>query len=135
MIGPFNSRYFFLSNFYPMIPYAVEHEYQAAKTDDPEWRRLILEAPTAGMAKRIGRRASIRSDWDEIKLQVMEDLVTQKFFSRPDLAKRLLETGDEELAEINWWGDKFWGIYENVGENHLGKILMKVREELKSASL
>ena len=130
MIGPFRGKYFFLSNFYPLVPYPVEHLYQAAKTTELEWRECILQCPAAGMAKRLGRRAPQRPDWEEIKLQVMEDLVTQKFFAAPDLAEKLLETGDEELVEANWWGDTFWGSSHGVGENHLGRILMKVRSEL-----
>lgn len=35
------------------------------------------------------------------------------------------------LIERNTWGDTFWGVYDNKGENNLGKILMKVREGLK----
>ena len=131
MIGPFRGDYFFLSNFYPTNFGSVEHHYQAAKTTDKAWRQRILDAPTAGIAKRLGRKAPVRPDWDEIKLQVMEDLVTQKFFAHPELATRLLATGDEELVEANWWGDKFWGKHNGVGENHLGKILMKVRGELR----
>lgn len=73
-----------------------------------------------------------RRDWEHVKLKVMEDLVTLKFFAHPELAEKLVETGDEELAEVNWWNDRFWGICQGKGCNHLGKILMKVREELKA---
>lgn len=135
MIGPFRGEYFFLSNFYPSEPYPVEMLYQAAKTLDLEWKERILHSGSAGMAKRLGRKAPQRPDWEEIKLQTMEDLVTQKFFASPDLAKKLLATEDEELAEVNWWNDVFWGISNGVGENHLGKILMKVREQFRNAAL
>ena len=59
-------------------------------------------------------------------LDVMRDLVVQKF-SDPLLQSLLETTGDEELIEGNHWGDVFWGVCKGVGENHLGKILMKVR--------
>lgn len=133
MIGPFRGEYFFLSNFYPSEPFPVEMLYQTAKTLDPEWKERILHAPAAGIAKRLGRKAPARPGWDEIKLQTMEDLVTQKFFASPHLAAKLMATGDEELAEVNWWGDRFWGLSGGEGENHLGKILMKVRWELRQA--
>lgn len=32
--------------------------------------------------------------------------------------------------EGNTWGDKFWGVCDGEGENHLGKLLMEVRAEL-----
>lgn len=48
-----------------------------------------------------------------------------------DLRKKLLATGDAELVENNTCGDVFWGICDGVGENHLGKILMLVRDRLK----
>lgn len=134
MIGPFNGEYFFLSNFYPCEPWSVEHLYQAAKTNDFGWKARVLQAPTAAAAKRLGRKAPQRSDWNEIKLQVMEDFVTQKFFANPDLATRLVATRDEELVEVNWWGDIFWGVCRGNGQNHLGKILMKVRQELKGVA-
>ncbi len=131
MIGPFRGAYFFLSNFYPTEFGTVEHQYQAAKTLDKGWKERILNAPTPGMAKRLGRKAPVRPDWEEVKLQVMEDLVTMKFFAHPELAKKLLATGWEQLVEVNWWGDKFWGVYGSEGENHLGKILMKIRSEIR----
>ena len=131
MIGPFRGQHFFLSNFYTLVDgRTVEHLYQAAKTDDPTWKDRILNAPTAGMAKRMGRKAPICPDWDKVRLQVMEDLVTMKFFANPDLAEKLKATGNTELVEVNWWGDMFWGTYNGEGENHLGHILMKVRGEL-----
>jgi predicted NAD-dependent protein-ADP-ribosyltransferase YbiA (DUF1768 family) len=42
----------------------------------------------------------------------------------------LKATGDEELVEGNWWNDTFWGVCNGVGENNLGKLLMKIRAEL-----
>ncbi len=48
------------------------------------------------------------------------------------LAEKLLATGDDELVEHNTWDDSFWGTCNGEGENHLGKILMKVRQELRN---
>ncbi|NWN81082.1 NADAR family protein, partial [Bacillus sp. (in: firmicutes)] len=50
------------------------------------------------------------------------------------LKNKLLQTGESILIEGNTWGDKIWGVCNGVGENKLGKILMKVRNELKEAS-
>lgn len=59
-------------------------------------------------------------------------LVQRKFSARnPELLRRLLDTGDLTLIEGNHWGDTFWGvdIRTGKGDNHLGMILMQVREQ------
>ena len=48
-----------------------------------------------------------------------------------DRYAKLLATGDAQLEEGNTWGDRIWGVYQGQGDNRLGKILMKVREELR----
>lgn len=53
-------------------------------------------------------------------------------FAEPGLQAKLLETGNEELVEGNYWGDTFWGVCRGRGENHLGKLLMKVRTYYKN---
>jgi len=47
------------------------------------------------------------------------------------LKLRLLATGDETLQEGNRWNDRYWGVCRGVGKNHLGNILMEVREYLR----
>lgn len=138
VIAGFTGEYQFLSNFhesritmdgcsYP----TVEAAYQASKTLDPETRRLIRLETSPGRAKRLGRKAALRPDWEEIKFGVMEQLVRQKFTIHPDLARRLLETGDSVIREENRWGDTLWGTCEGEGENWLGLILMRVRSEIR----
>ena len=63
----------------------------------------------------------------------MLQIVRAKFAQNPDLAARLLRTGDRKLIEGNTWHDVFWGMDLNTGqgENHLGRILMQVREEMR----
>lgn len=125
----------FLSNFWPAnvvldeVTYpSVEHAYQAAKTLDKKKRAEVLKM-TPSQSKKFGKSLTIRPDWDAIKLDLMYDLVRQKF-QHQHLKVRLLETSGE-LQEGNTWGDTFWGVCRGQGENHLGKILMRVREELK----
>ncbi len=140
MIDAFTGRYSFLSNFSAAqvlldgLPYvSVEHAYQAAKTIDSAQREAIraLTGYQAGMAKKMGRRVTMRPEWDEVKVDVMTDLVRQKFTAHVSLRAKLLATGDTRLVEGNHWNDTFWGVCRGEGENHLGKILMKVREELR----
>jgi ribA/ribD-fused uncharacterized protein len=140
MIAEFSYGNRFLSNFYysPImfggeLYSTVEHAYQAAKTLNPHERREIQLADKPGKAKNLGKKVTLRSDWETIKLKVMEELVRRKFNDFDyTLKNQLLATGDQELIEGNWWGDTFWGVCNGIGENQLGKILMKVRDELKS---
>lgn len=139
-IEEFTGGYRFLSNFYPVdggvlmngIKYkTVEHAFQASKTVDSVQRKVIARFPKAGQAKRYGRtRVTLREDWESVKDRLMLELVRQKF-KNPELKKKLLDTGDAELIEGNDWGDTYWGKFAGVGQNKLGKILMKVRKELK----
>jgi hypothetical protein len=116
----------------------VEHVYQASKTVDTAVRKEIAALSTPGKAKKLGKSIKLRPDWDTIKLDVMYELVKQKF-SKPELAKKLLATGTSELVEGNKWKDRFWGrawkgdMYTMEGENHLGRILMRVRDELRAS--
>ena len=141
-IRGFCGKWRFLSNFWEgeqgimedheLFPTA-EHLYQFHKAINDLDRMRIVAARTPGTAKRIGRCMNIRTDWDYIKQSVMLDVVRAKFFQDPALANLLLETGDRELIEENSWGDTFWGTTNGVGENNLGKILMLVRNEIRTA--
>lgn len=139
MINQFQGIYRFLSNFYPArVTYngvqfpSVEHAYVAAKTLDLKLQRDIAAVSSPGEVKRMGRRLMLRPDWEKVKLSVMEDLVRQKFTNDENLWAGLTGTGNQELIEGNHWGDTFWGVCRGKGQNHLGKILMKVRAELQA---
>lgn len=117
--------------FYP----SVEHAYQAAKTADRAQRRLIWGASTPGEAKKLGGAVVLRPEWEDVKRDVMADLVWDKFARHPEARERLLATGDAWLEEGNTWGDRFWGTVGGAGRNELGLILMEVRAELRRATL
>lgn len=135
-IGEFRGRHRFLSNFHPCgivlggeaYP-SVEHAYQAAKLSDPEYRDRIRRTIKAGDAKALGHGKGGKS-WHKRSLKVMYKLLLQKFAHEP-LRSKLLETYPKELVEGNWWGDTFFGVCRGVGENHLGKLLMDVRDVLR----
>lgn len=130
-ITSFSGEYAFLSNFWKEWDgKTVEHFFQACKTDDDEEQYFIIGAATPGEAKRLGRKATLRPDWEEIKDNDMYVLVKDKF-GNPELKAKLLATGDAELVEGNTWGDTYWGVCRGVGQNKLGQILMRVREELR----
>lgn len=138
-IDKFDGKYAFLSNFYPcdvfsvedMLIYpSVEHAFQAAKVKDVETKRAFQVAPSPAAAKRLGKQVPLRDDWEDIKLDVMYNLVWSKFVNNSELRYKLISTDDAELVEGNTWGDTFWGVCKGTGNNHLGEILMNVRDEL-----
>lgn len=143
VIDRFDGEFRFLSNFWtlgfviqladdPTVNYpTTEHAYQAAKTLDLSHRRDVLHL-TAGQAKRFGRKVVLRPDWEEVKVDIMLHLLRQKFHRRGALAQYLDQTGDAMLIEGNHWGDVFWGMCKGVGENHLGRLLMKIRAQNRS---
>jgi ribA/ribD-fused uncharacterized protein len=152
------SKHKFMSNFYPCnvtlpkeeielasgeivrLPAidfkSTEQAYMAWKTIDYKTRKKIAEM-TPGDAKKFSHQDDfpIRPDYsNEGRLEAMRIVVEQKFSDRnPELRQRLLDTKNAALAEGNNWGDTFFGLdlTTGEGENHLGKILMYVRDNLR----
>ena len=138
-IQRFRGEYEFLSNFYPAeVSYDGltfqnnEAAFQAQKTLDPAEKAQFTTMQPAD-AKRKGRIVRLRADWERVKNGIMEEIVRAKFTQNPDLKKKLLATEDILLIEGNTWNDRYWGvdIRSGNGQNHLGRILMKVRSELR----
>lgn len=139
MIKEFQKEYRWLSNFAPCDIFyegttysSVEHAYQAAKTLNPEERKWFVGV-TAGKAKGLGRKIAVRDDWEDIKLEVMRELLTKKYTQEPYVSKLIL-TGDKHIQEGNYWNDKFWGVClkTGVGCNNLGMLIMDIRKAVKS---
>ena len=136
-IMQFRDEYSFLSNMYHTevrvlnIPYNnAEAAFQASKITDLSARRQFSSL-TGKQAKALGKTVELRADWNICRLEVME-LVLRSKFRNPDLAMKLVATGDKELVEGNYWGDKYWGycLKTNEGSNVLGRMLMLIRSEL-----
>lgn len=134
VIDKFEGEYRWLSNFWHCnvtwegeTYKSSEAAYQAAKTLDPV-KRSMFENVTAGMAKKMGNNLDLRPDWEEVKDSLMEEIVCLKFSQNNNLMKKLIDTGDAEIIEGNWWGDTYWGVCKGEGQNKLGKILMKLRD-------
>lgn len=137
----FDGEQRFLSNFWPceihfegLTFQSVEAAYQAAKTDNLQLR-LQFQSLEAKTAKHKGKSLELRKDWLQVREQVMEQLIIEKF-KIFNLRVSLLQTGKSELIEGNYWHDNFWGVCSCVrcqskGANMLGKILMKVRENIR----
>lgn len=152
MINSFSGRYSFLSNFFPceidhdgIIYPSVEHYYVAMKCNNDQmidgryytcadFRELISKVESPGKVKLIGKSIKIRSNWDDIKLDIMKRGVENKFKIQ-ELSKLLIATGNQPLVEGNWWHDNFYGQCtcekcSGKGRNKLGKLLMQIRSEL-----
>lgn len=151
MIDKFEGRYAFLSNIYPCkiehqgITYpSVDYFNVAMKVNDQQlingkyytpgdFREMVSKIESV---KKIDQLIKVRKDWDENKLKLMEFAINQKF-KNSSLTELLIATGDEILIDGNFHHDNFFGSCycnkcQNKGENHLGKILMKVREKIKN---
>ena len=132
MINKFDESHAFLSNFYPCkIEYqgktykSVEAAYQAQKCPENADDFVGVDA---SHAKKLGSKVKLRKNWNKIKVGIMYDLLKLKFIN-PDLKQQLLNTKDEKLVEGNWWHDTYWGFCDGKGQNMLGILLMRVREE------
>jgi len=137
----FSGEQSWLSNFwYQTIEYegilypSTEHAYQASKTLDMNVRQEMANMGNASSVMRYGRTLPVRPDWEDVKIKIMYDVNVKKF-ENYELRKKLLATGNQDLVEGNTWGDTFWGVCGGVGENNLGKILMRIREEIKCGDL
>lgn len=148
----------FLSNFYPAAieldgrewPH-VEAYYQSRKSLNPDYQAWILKSPSPSWAKfagdsRVGhpRQAKkswfrkhpqdLREDWEDRKLEVMEQALAAKFQQNPALGRLLDRTAPAELIEDSP-KDAFWGVgVDGRGTNHLGRLLMELRREMRKNS-
>ena len=141
MIKEFSDENRWLSNFakvsitYNRYTYnSVEAAYQAQKYNNPDWKRFCADPKnTPGLIKKSSRFIKLVENWEDIKVQVMEELLVLKFKQEP--YKTLLKnTGNVYIQEGNYWGDKFWGVClkTNKGENTLGKLIMEKRAKLRN---
>ena len=145
----FRGDYHFLSNMYqhPLVYEGVTYQtaeaaFQSAKCPGHEQEFAAL---TDGFsARKLGRKLPMVANWDLIKVQVMEEILHIKFqkpefnahkpLNLQDCYFRLLKTRGY-IQEDNYWHDTFWGVCNGIGENHLGRLLMQIRDEhLKEAS-
>lgn len=141
-----------------------EHAYQAAKFRyegaSPEcmaYADLVGEAKTPNMSRVLAQQkvgggyawriqlnkhieqslkagVTFRPDWDAVKTEVMEEILMHKFSQNAHCRRILLSTGDRPLVE-NSPRDWFWGCgADQTGRNMLGKLLMKVRAQLREVA-
>lgn len=159
VISKFRDEYECFSNFskHPLFIWGIafdtsEHAYQWAKTNDPEEKQSILtkaigvdasrnilyRPTTAGEAKRAGAAVTLREDWEDVRYDIMVEILRAKFQQNPKERAILLATQDAILIEGNTWHDNIWGrcscanCESRKWTNLLGKALMQVRDELSN---
>jgi ribA/ribD-fused uncharacterized protein len=143
MIIEFKDEFSFLSNFHPCTVViglmkfpSSEHAFMSFKNNSDEWKKECQRFDlTPGQIKRKGRKIELVSFWEDIKIDSMRQALWFKFTQNKELKEKLLDTGNQNLVEGNNFNDVFWGVClksnPNVGENHLGRLLMEVRSLLK----
>ncbi len=112
---------------------SVEHYYQAMKFESEAEREKIRLAPHPKKARRMGRSRlrSIRKDWKQVKRVYMTRALWTKCKTYPEIAQKLLATGDLVLLESSQY-DYYWGCgRDRRGNNYFGKALMGVRQKLR----
>ncbi len=138
MINEFHGEYRWLSNFWPIpIKYngltfpSVENAYMSRKNNSDIWVDFCANEKDVKKVNKLSREIKLVSNWDEIKVDIMEELIRIKFKDE-ELKNKLLDTGEILIQEGNDWGDTFWGIDLDTGngKNILGKIIMKIRDEI-----
>jgi ribA/ribD-fused uncharacterized protein len=129
----------FLSNFYPS-PFTsyglryptVEHYFQSKKFEGTRFEYYILSLETPKETAREGKRRDLplRSDWEQVKEEVMFQALREKFLSDKKLLNALIDTGNAKLVENSPY-DYYWGVGRNgTGKNRLGELIMMLREVL-----
>ena len=128
----FRDSFWFLSNMYPHpvmfegVTYpCAEAAFQAAKCANAA-ERAAFESLNGFNARKLGRTVTLRADWDEVRVDIMREILENKF-SDPRLLARLRRI-EGTIAEDNTWGDTFWGVCRGRGHNVLGRLLMEIRD-------
>lgn len=136
-----SDKFGYLSNFarYPIfldrfIWPTTEHYFQAMKFEDYDIQDKLRAIPKAIDVAQEGRSRKyiLRNDWEDVKLSIMKRALYAKFTQHRFLAVELLKTNNKLIVE-HTVNDSFWGDGGNGhGFNHLGLLLMEIRDEINS---
>ncbi len=113
-----------------------EHAFQYLKFVDTnkEIANKIKKSFSPNDARNIAHEnKKIRSsNWSEVKYQNMEKVLRLKVEQNPIVKEALINTKDYIIAENCIDEDTDWGLdNNNRGDNNLGKIWMKIRDDIK----
>lgn len=109
---------------------STEAAYQASKAKSLQVAKEFIPM-TGKQAKAHSHVIEVRPEWQIIKLNIMAQLVHQKFLTNQVLQTKLIDTWPKHLEEANYWNDVFWGTCNGKGANNLGKLLMATRAYFK----
>lgn len=149
-ITSFRGDYAFLSNFYRRGTgidsslatdfleirykgryfYTTEAAYMSEKNDTDEWKDFCsTNSDQPGKVKRYSKSIPLVGNWDRIKVQVMHEVLCEKF-NQDNLFRMLKQTEGKVIIEGNSWKDEFWGVNQSTGQglNVLGLLLMSLRD-------
>ena len=140
-----NEIFFYEQEFYPFSNFSSfklhwkgydwmtsEHAYHSEKFEDAGVLEKLKSTRSAHEAMELAyaNKDTCRSDWNNVKLKIMKDILRAKVEQHPYIKKKLLDSGDKKLIE-NSWRDAYWGWGDHGdGENHLGRLWMEVRGEM-----
>jgi len=137
----YETSHFVFSNFsahtveYNGVNYpTAEHAFHAQKFDDPLLADKIRDcgSPLAAWQLAHELKPQRRSDWNDVKVAILTDIIRAKVNQHQEVKDALLSSGSEEIIEINP-NDDFWGSGpDGNGQNNTGKIFMQIRSELQS---
>ncbi len=112
-----------------------EHAYQAEKYSNEEIIEKLFRSRSVDEVYRIAQdhKSERRADWDEVKIDLMKDILKEKMKQHPIIETMLIESGDRPLIK-DTWKDNFWGWGPNKdGKNMLGVLWMEVRNEVRKS--
>lgn len=136
----FRGKYWFLSNSsqYP-FDYkigdkiyrfqCVDAAFEASKCPERAEEFVGLLGKEAKALGKTLKKKEIRSDWNDVKLSILKDILREKFKNH-QLAMQLA-TINEPITFDNNYHDIYWGLYQGKGQNHLGKLLSDIQIEIK----
>lgn len=110
---------------------SVLHGYWALSAADATDRSRIRDAASGREAHDLGGRAMHWSDWPNVRLAVMAELLRAKFTQHPELAQVLVSTGDARISYTGFSDSPFWrDVSDGRGRNWMGRLLELTRSEL-----
>ena len=141
----FRKKYHYLAIDYPvkiqfgnLIFPSLEHAFIASKLEVIKHRQHILSLDSIEEVRQFGQSIGIRPNWEKDKKQIMTTLQWQKFARNIHLSKRLVCIRGDKIYFDNDQHDNYWGrchcpeCKKIKGKNHLGKILTRVRDNIRS---
>ena len=130
------SNYYECEVFYDGRLYSSsEAAYQSMKTTDTVIRDKFIGL-TPDESKQLGRSLIIRPDWNDVKIQLMYDIIYAKFTQNKECRDYLINLDYDLIVEdTTGWHDNIWGICtcskcQGKGTNYLGRLLSKLKTDL-----